>query len=78
MVYKTNEIFWEATHLKQVFHATHMPGIYYPGTSRHAVWWCEISQNTQTGDVKLDYRPVIDATLDKVEVDWVAPKVRSY
>uniref|UniRef100_A0A0N4ZK49 Succinate dehydrogenase [ubiquinone] flavoprotein subunit, mitochondrial n=1 Tax=Parastrongyloides trichosuri TaxID=131310 RepID=A0A0N4ZK49_PARTI len=37
-----------------------------------------INQNTDTGEVKLSYRPVIDATLDKNETDWVPPKVRSY
>uniref|UniRef100_A0A0K0DUF3 Succinate dehydrogenase [ubiquinone] flavoprotein subunit, mitochondrial n=1 Tax=Strongyloides stercoralis TaxID=6248 RepID=A0A0K0DUF3_STRER len=37
-----------------------------------------ITQNTETGDVKLSYRPVIDTTLDKSETDWVPPKVRSY
>lgn len=30
------------------------------------------------GTVQLDYRPVIDETLDKSEVDWVPPKIRSY
>ncbi|KAI1718907.1 FAD binding domain-containing protein [Ditylenchus destructor] len=28
--------------------------------------------------VQLDYRPVIDHTLDKSETDWVPPKIRSY
>lgn len=28
--------------------------------------------------VKLVYRPVIDHTLDKAEVDWVPPVVRVY
>lgn len=37
-----------------------------------------ITMNTETGEVKLDYRPVIDETLDKSETDWVPPKVRSY
>lgn len=31
-----------------------------------------------TGNVRLSYRPVIDDTLDKKEVDWVVPKLRSY
>ncbi|VDM74775.1 unnamed protein product [Strongylus vulgaris] len=31
-----------------------------------------------TGKVKLDYRPVIDKTLDKNETDWIPPKIRSY
>lgn len=37
-----------------------------------------IDQNTETGEVKLTYRPVIDTTLDKSETDWIPPKVRSY
>ncbi|CAJ0961454.1 unnamed protein product, partial [Mesorhabditis belari] len=37
-----------------------------------------INQDTETGEVKLTYRPVIDVTLDKSETDWVPPKVRSY
>lgn len=37
-----------------------------------------IRSNIETGDVSLDYRPVIDTTLDKSETDWVPPKVRSY
>uniref|UniRef100_A0AC35U3G2 Succinate dehydrogenase [ubiquinone] flavoprotein subunit, mitochondrial n=1 Tax=Rhabditophanes sp. KR3021 TaxID=114890 RepID=A0AC35U3G2_9BILA len=37
-----------------------------------------INQNTDTGKIDLTYRPVIDTTLDKNEVDWVPPKVRSY
>nr|BAA21637.1 flavoprotein subunit of complex II [Caenorhabditis elegans] len=37
-----------------------------------------IRSNIETGEVSLDYRPVIDTTLDKSETDWVAPKVRSY
>jgi succinate dehydrogenase (ubiquinone) flavoprotein subunit len=41
---------------------------------KHSIIW----QNTETGEVKLDYRPVIDTTLDKNETDWVPPKVRSY
>ncbi|VDL73186.1 unnamed protein product [Nippostrongylus brasiliensis] len=31
-----------------------------------------------SGKVKLNYRPVIDTTLDKSETDWVPPKIRSY
>ena len=30
------------------------------------------------GDVKLDYRPVIDETLDEKECAWVPPAIRSY
>jgi len=37
-----------------------------------------IHMDHRSGDVKLSYRPVIDHTLDKKEVDWVAPKIRSY
>jgi len=37
-----------------------------------------IKSNIETGEVHLDYRPVIDYTLDKSETDWVAPKIRSY
>uniref|UniRef100_A0A914ZCW8 Succinate dehydrogenase [ubiquinone] flavoprotein subunit, mitochondrial n=1 Tax=Parascaris univalens TaxID=6257 RepID=A0A914ZCW8_PARUN len=37
-----------------------------------------IYQEPETGKVTLDYRPVIDKTLDKSETDWVPPKVRSY
>ncbi|KAI6197873.1 hypothetical protein M3Y94_01276900 [Aphelenchoides besseyi] len=41
---------------------------------KHSIIW----QDIETGDVKLDYRPVIDHTLDKSETDWVPPKIRSY
>ncbi|KAI1730293.1 FAD binding domain-containing protein [Ditylenchus destructor] len=41
---------------------------------KHSIIW----QDTETGKVRLDYRPVIDHTLDKSETDWVAPKIRSY
>jgi len=41
---------------------------------KHSMIW----QNTETGEVKLDYRPVIDETLDKSETDWIPPKIRSY
>lgn len=34
--------------------------------------------NIPNGQVKLQYRPVIDETLDKGEVEWVEPKIRSY
>ncbi|EPB79688.1 succinate dehydrogenase, flavoprotein subunit [Ancylostoma ceylanicum] len=37
-----------------------------------------ITSNIDTGKVKLDYRPVIDTTLDKSETDWIPPKIRSY
>lgn len=33
--------------------------------------------STQDG-VRLEYRPVIDQTLDKNEVDWVPPVIRVY
>jgi succinate dehydrogenase (ubiquinone) flavoprotein subunit len=36
------------------------------------------SMNCESGKVDLQYRPVIDTTLDKKEVDWVEPKIRSY
>jgi succinate dehydrogenase (ubiquinone) flavoprotein subunit len=36
-----------------------------------------IYMDHNSGEVKLDYRPVIDTPLDK-DVEWVAPKVRSY
>jgi len=32
----------------------------------------------KTGDVSIDYRPVIDNTLLKEECDWVPPAIRSY
>uniref|UniRef100_A0A915E9S2 Fumarate reductase/succinate dehydrogenase flavoprotein-like C-terminal domain-containing protein n=1 Tax=Ditylenchus dipsaci TaxID=166011 RepID=A0A915E9S2_9BILA len=41
---------------------------------KHSITW----QDTETGQVRLDYRPVIDHTLDKAETDWVPPKIRSY
>ena len=31
-----------------------------------------------TGKTDLDYRPVIDHTLDKEECEWVPPAIRSY
>ncbi|KRY87423.1 Succinate dehydrogenase [ubiquinone] flavoprotein subunit, mitochondrial [Trichinella pseudospiralis] len=34
------------------------------------VWMDEV-----TGKTKIEYRPVVDKTLDKAEVDWVPPKV---
>ncbi|KAK6759630.1 hypothetical protein RB195_021297 [Necator americanus] len=37
-----------------------------------------ITSDIKTGKVKLDYRPVIDTTLDKSETDWIPPKIRSY
>jgi succinate dehydrogenase (ubiquinone) flavoprotein subunit len=30
------------------------------------------------GNVNLDYRPVIDTTLDAKECEWVPPAIRSY
>jgi len=32
----------------------------------------------ETGEVSIDYRPVIDDTLAKEECDWVPPAIRSY
>jgi len=37
-----------------------------------------IYQEPDSGKVTLEYRPVIDKTLDKNETDWVPPKIRSY
>lgn len=37
-----------------------------------------INSDVDSGKVTLNYRPVIDTTLDKNETDWVPPKVRSY
>jgi len=37
-----------------------------------------IYQDVESGKVTLEYRPVIDTTLNKNETDWVPPKVRSY
>uniref|UniRef100_A0AC34F6U6 Succinate dehydrogenase [ubiquinone] flavoprotein subunit, mitochondrial n=1 Tax=Panagrolaimus sp. ES5 TaxID=591445 RepID=A0AC34F6U6_9BILA len=37
-----------------------------------------IGMNVDSGEVKLDYRPVIDVTLDKSETDWVPPRLRTY
>ncbi|KAF7634949.1 hypothetical protein Mgra_00005693 [Meloidogyne graminicola] len=37
-----------------------------------------IFQDKESGKVTLEYRPVIDSTLDKNECDWVPPKLRSY
>lgn len=37
-----------------------------------------IYQDPETGKITLEYRPVIDKTLDKNETDWVPPKIRSY
>lgn len=41
---------------------------------KHTLSW----QDSETGKVTLDYRPVIDTTLDKNEVDWIPPKARTY
>ncbi|KAH7704036.1 succinate flavoprotein subunit [Aphelenchoides avenae] len=41
---------------------------------KHSIIW----QDVDSGKVTLDYRPVIDTTLDKKETDWVPPKIRSY
>ncbi|VDK35287.1 unnamed protein product, partial [Anisakis simplex] len=35
-------------------------------------------QDPLTGQITLDYRPVIDATLDPSEVQTIPPKIRSY
>ncbi|KHN87313.1 Succinate dehydrogenase [ubiquinone] flavoprotein subunit, mitochondrial [Toxocara canis] len=35
-------------------------------------------QDWRTGHITLDYRPVIDKTLDPREVDTIPPKIRSY
>jgi succinate dehydrogenase (ubiquinone) flavoprotein subunit len=37
-----------------------------------------VYSDPDTGKVNIEYRKVIDSTLDKKEVDWVPPKVRSY
>lgn len=37
-----------------------------------------LSQSSPSGDVSLEYRPVIDHTLDEKECAWVPPAVRSY
>uniref|UniRef100_A0AAU6RV53 Succinate dehydrogenase [ubiquinone] flavoprotein subunit, mitochondrial n=1 Tax=Meloidogyne incognita TaxID=6306 RepID=A0AAU6RV53_MELIC len=37
-----------------------------------------IYQETESGKVTLEYRPVIDNTLDKTECEWIPPKLRSY
>jgi succinate dehydrogenase (ubiquinone) flavoprotein subunit len=34
--------------------------------------------NVESGDVKLDYRPVIDTVLDDTKVQSIPPKIRSY
>lgn len=41
---------------------------------KHSLEWC----NPQTGEVTIDYRPVIDETLDKNECATVPPAIRSY
>jgi succinate dehydrogenase (ubiquinone) flavoprotein subunit len=41
---------------------------------KHSIIW----QDTETGKVRLDYRPVTDKTLDSSEVETILPKVRSY
>ncbi len=37
-----------------------------------------LSYSDDQNNVKLDYRPVIDATLDEKECAWVPPAIRSY
>lgn len=41
---------------------------------KHSLLWI----NEQTGEVTIDYRPVIDHTLDKEECGTVPPAIRSY
>uniref|UniRef100_A0A915DM21 Succinate dehydrogenase [ubiquinone] flavoprotein subunit, mitochondrial n=1 Tax=Ditylenchus dipsaci TaxID=166011 RepID=A0A915DM21_9BILA len=41
---------------------------------KHSIVW----HDTDSGKVKLAYRPVIDTTLDSAEIEWVPPKIRSY
>ncbi len=42
--------------------------------------WRKHTLSTQgaDGQVKLDYRPVIDHTLDEKDCAWVPPAIRSY
>ena len=40
--------------------------------------WKFLSKIHHLFQITIDYRPVIDKTLDKKETDWVPPKVRSY
>lgn len=44
------------------------------GTSSNPSWHLLLIQD----GVRLEYRPVIDQTLDKKEVDWVPPVIRVY
>jgi len=37
-----------------------------------------LSKTNEAGQTALEYRPVIDHTLDKQECDWVPPAIRSY
>ncbi len=37
-----------------------------------------LSRQDATGKVSLDYRPVIDSTLDEKDCAWVPPAIRSY
>ena len=37
-----------------------------------------VSMDVEKGDVSIEYRPVVDNTLDKEECSWVPPAVRSY
>ena len=37
-----------------------------------------LSTTNEAGQTELNYRPVIDHTLDKEECDWVPPAIRSY
>jgi len=41
---------------------------------KHTLSWVDM----KTGDVSIEYRPVIDDTLDKEECAWVPPAIRSY
>jgi len=41
---------------------------------KHTLAWADL----QSGDVDLDYRPVIDNVLDVNKCDWIPPKLRVY
>lgn len=41
---------------------------------KHTLSWVDM----KTGEVSIDYRPVIDDTLSKEECAWVPPAIRSY
>ena len=52
-------------------HLEHIPGEYYK-------LYTPPSQDPATGEVTLEYRPVIDHTLDAEECKTVPPVIRSY